>query len=45
MFFTLIAILLIIFFSTNIIEKRLKSIDETNKRIVELLEKILNKKT
>ena len=39
-----IAIVLIVFFSSSIIEKRLKSIENQNKRIIEILEEIKNKK-
>jgi hypothetical protein len=39
-----IAILLILFFSTSIIEKTLKSIEKQNNRVIELLEEIRDKK-
>ncbi|MFD2680354.1 hypothetical protein [Bacillus seohaeanensis] len=39
-----IAILLILFFSTSIIEKTLKSIEKQNDRVIELLEEIRDKK-
>ncbi len=39
-----IAILLIVFVSSNTIEKSLKSIGNQNKRIIELLEEIRDKK-
>ena len=39
-----IALLLIVFISSNTIEKRLKSIEETNKRVIEVLEEIKDKK-
>lgn len=39
-----IAIVLIVFFSSNIIEKRLKSIEEQNNRVIEILEEIKDKK-
>ena len=38
-----IAIVLIVFFSSSIIEKRLKSIEEQNKRVIEILEEIREK--
>ena len=38
-----IAIVLILFFSSNIIEKRLKSIENQNKRVIEILEEIRDK--
>ncbi len=39
-----IAIVLIVFFSSSIIEKRLKSIENQNKRVIEILEEIRDKK-
>ena len=39
-----IAIVLILFFSSNIIEKKLKSIENQNKRVIEVLEEIRDKK-
>ncbi|WP_332634966.1 hypothetical protein [Halalkalibacter flavus] len=39
-----IAIVLIVFFSSSIIEKRLKSIENQNKRVIEVLEEIRDKK-
>lgn len=39
-----IAIVLIVFFSSSIIEKRLKSIEKQNNRILEILEEIRDKK-
>ena len=39
-----IAIVLIVFFSSSIIEKRLKSIEEQNNRVIEILEEIRDKK-
>lgn len=39
-----IAIILIVFFSSNIIEKRLKSIENQNNRVIEILEEIRDKK-
>ena len=39
-----IAIVLIVFFSSSIIEKRLKSIQKQNNRIIEILEEIRDKK-
>ncbi|WP_199757390.1 hypothetical protein [Halalkalibacter nanhaiisediminis] len=38
------AIVLIVFFSSSIIEKRLKSIENHNKRVIEILEEIRDKK-
>lgn len=35
-----IAIVLIVFFSSSIIEKRLKTIEKQNNRVIELLEEI-----
>ncbi|MFD9626255.1 hypothetical protein [Peribacillus muralis] len=35
-----IALILIVFFSSNIIEKRLKNIEKQNNRIIEVLEEI-----
>ncbi|WP_391122569.1 hypothetical protein [Psychrobacillus sp. L3] len=40
-----IAIVLIVFFSSSIIEKRLKSIEKQNNRVIEILEEIRDKKT
>ncbi|MGE7916421.1 hypothetical protein [Lysinibacillus xylanilyticus] len=39
-----IAIILIVFFSSSIIEKRLKSIEKQNYRVIEILEEIRDKK-
>ncbi|SEM43113.1 hypothetical protein SAMN04487786_1772 [Paenisporosarcina quisquiliarum] len=39
-----IAILLIMLFSSSTIEKRLKSIEEQNNRVIEILEEIRDKK-
>ncbi|WP_197278990.1 hypothetical protein [Lysinibacillus sp. ZYM-1] len=39
-----IAIILIVFFSSSIIEKRLKSIEKQNTRVIEILEEIRDKK-
>ena len=39
-----IAIILIVFFSSNIIEKRLKNIENQNNRVIEILEEIRDKK-
>lgn len=39
-----IAVVLIVFFSTSVMEKRLKSIENQNKDIVELLKEIKNEK-
>ena len=39
-----IAVVLIVFFSSNIMEKRLKSIEDQNKDILKLLEEIKDKK-
>lgn len=39
-----IALILIVFFSSNIIEKRLKSIENQNNRVIEILEEIRDKK-
>ncbi|MGY4795531.1 hypothetical protein MHB40_10735 [Lysinibacillus sp. FSL K6-0057] len=39
-----IAIVLIVFFSSGIIEKRLKSIEKQNNRIIEILEEIRDRK-
>jgi hypothetical protein len=38
-----IALILIVFFSSNIIEKRLKNIEKQNNRVIEILEEIRNK--
>ncbi|WP_016994530.1 hypothetical protein [Lysinibacillus boronitolerans] len=38
-----IAIVLIVFFSSNIIERKLKSIERQNNRIIEILEEIRDK--
>ncbi|MCT2535320.1 hypothetical protein NYQ66_06015 [Aquibacillus koreensis] len=38
-----IAILLIIFFSSGIIEKRLKTIETQNKQVIEILQQIRDK--
>ena len=39
-----IAVVLIVFFSSSIVEKRLKTIEEQNMDIVKLLEEIKDKK-
>lgn len=39
-----IAIVLIVFFSSSIIEKRLKSIEKQNNRVIEILEEIRDRK-
>jgi hypothetical protein len=39
-----IAIILIVFFSSSIIEKRLKSIENQNNRVIEILEEIRDNK-
>ncbi len=39
-----IALILIIFFSSSIIEKRLKNIEKQNIRVIEILEEIRDKK-
>ncbi|MFJ7752684.1 hypothetical protein ACQKGI_16980 [Peribacillus muralis] len=39
-----IALILIVFFSSNIIEKRLKNIEKQNNRIIEVLEEIRDRK-
>ncbi|MFF5815769.1 hypothetical protein [Lysinibacillus capsici] len=39
-----IAIVLIVFFSSSIIERKLKSIERQNNRIIEILEEIRNRK-
>lgn len=39
-----ISIVLIVFFTSSIIEKRLKSIEEQNNRVIEILEEIRDKK-
>ncbi len=39
-----IAIVLIVFFSSSIMEKRLKSIEKQNNRVIEILEEIRDKK-
>lgn len=39
-----IAIVLIVFFSSSIIEKRLKAIEKQNNRVIEILEEIRDKK-
>jgi len=39
-----IAILIIVLFSSSTIEKRLKSIEEQNNRVIEILEEIRDKK-
>ncbi|MER2007495.1 MAG: hypothetical protein ABS939_08575 [Psychrobacillus sp.] len=38
-----IALVLIVFFSSNIIEKSLKNIERQNERVIEILEKIRDK--
>ncbi|WP_404443222.1 hypothetical protein LG307_14325 [Sutcliffiella horikoshii] len=40
----LTAIVLIVFFSSSIIEKRLKTIEKQNNRVIEILEEIRDKK-
>ncbi|WP_185113042.1 hypothetical protein [Peribacillus simplex] len=37
------ALILIVFFSSNIIEKRLKNIEKQNSRVIEILEEIRDK--
>lgn len=39
-----IAIVLIVFFSSSLIEKRLKSIEKQNNRVIVILEEIRDKK-
>ncbi|MEF7494540.1 hypothetical protein V4V34_08130 [Lysinibacillus sphaericus] len=39
-----IAIVLIVFFSSSLIEKRLKSIEKQNNHVIEILEEIRDKK-
>jgi len=39
-----IALILIVFFSSSIIEKRLKNIEKQNNRVIEILEEIRDKK-
>ncbi|MDR4928739.1 hypothetical protein [Peribacillus simplex] len=39
-----IALILIVFFSSSIIEKRLKNIEKQNNRVIEILEEIREKK-
>ena len=39
-----IAIVLIVFFSSSIIEKRLKLIEKQNNRVIEILEEIRDRK-
>ncbi|MFF6016384.1 hypothetical protein VO178_12270 [Lysinibacillus fusiformis] len=39
-----IAIVLIVFFSSSIMEKRLKSIEKQNNRVIKILEEIRDKK-
>lgn len=39
-----IAIVLIVFFSSSIMEKRLKSIEKQNNRVIEILKEIRDKK-
>lgn len=39
-----IAIVLIVFFSSSLIEKRLKTIEKQNNRVIEILEEIRDKK-
>ncbi|MCK2020849.1 hypothetical protein [Peribacillus frigoritolerans] len=43
-FFVGIALILIVFFSSSIIEKRLKNIEKQNNRVIEILEEIRDKK-
>ncbi|WP_298470215.1 hypothetical protein [uncultured Psychrobacillus sp.] len=38
-----IALVLIVFFSSNIIEKSLKNMERQNERVIEILEKIRDK--
>ena len=42
--FVVIALILIVFFSSSIIEKRLKNIEKQNNRVIEILEEIRDKK-
>ncbi|WP_164855078.1 hypothetical protein [Peribacillus frigoritolerans] len=42
--FVCIALILIVFFSSGIIEKRLKNIEKKNNRVIEILEEIRDKK-
>lgn len=39
-----VALILIVFFSSSIIEKRLKNIEKQNNRVIEILEEIRDKK-
>ncbi|MFS0605310.1 hypothetical protein [Peribacillus frigoritolerans] len=39
-----IALIFIVFFSSSIIEKRLKNIEKQNNRVIEILEEIRDKK-
>ncbi len=39
-----VAIVLIVFFSSSVIEKTLKSIEKQNNRVIEILEEIRDKK-
>ncbi|MFS0599512.1 hypothetical protein AB1L16_22685 [Peribacillus frigoritolerans] len=39
-----IALILIVFFSSSIFEKRLKNIEKQNNRVIEILEEIRDKK-
>ncbi|MGG0414286.1 hypothetical protein [Peribacillus simplex] len=39
-----IALILIVFFSSSIIEKRLKNIEKQNNHVIEILEEIRDKK-
>ncbi|WP_185152270.1 hypothetical protein [Peribacillus simplex] len=39
-----IALILIVFFSSSIIKKRLKNIEKQNNRVIEILEEIRDKK-
>jgi hypothetical protein len=38
------ALVLLVYFSSNIIEKRLKTIEKQNNRVIEILEEIRDKK-
>ncbi|CAH0309608.1 hypothetical protein SRABI96_04930 [Peribacillus sp. Bi96] len=44
LFVGIIALVLIVFFSSSIIEKRLKNIEKQNNRVIEILEEIRDKK-
>lgn len=43
LFVGIIALVLIVFFSSSIIEKRLKNIEKQNNRVIEILEEIRDK--